>query len=187
MTCSNYLVVSLPLFASACVGACACLCLFSCVWEQYCLEIYNPTGQKIKACKTENGGRVVEGKHQSYRMSATTAEERDDWIDSIRTCVTKDFFHDLVEVRKRKVINNNHTLVDWDMGHHGKLPSGASEIPCCSPSLKKVMKGQYCGVLFNSGTCIFAYFKHRGKLEWIECSLSFCQILMYLALPNSSQ
>ncbi|KAM6957221.1 cytohesin-3 [Aplochiton taeniatus] len=88
--------------------------------KQYCLEIYNPTGQKIKGCKTENGGRVVEGKHQSYRMSATTAEERDAWIDSIRTCITKDAFHDLVAVRKRKVINNIHTSVDRDRGHHGK-------------------------------------------------------------------
>ncbi|XP_064842756.1 cytohesin-3-like isoform X2 [Oncorhynchus masou masou] len=75
--------------------------------KQYCLEIYNPRGQKIKACKTENGGRVVEGKHQSYRMSAATADERDDWIGSIRASITKDSFYDLVSLRKRKVINNN--------------------------------------------------------------------------------
>lgn len=59
------------------------MCVLLC--EQYCLEIYNPRGQKIKACKTENRGRVVEGKHQSYRMSAATADERDDWIGSIRS------------------------------------------------------------------------------------------------------
>uniref|UniRef100_A0AAY5K1C9 Cytohesin 4a n=1 Tax=Esox lucius TaxID=8010 RepID=A0AAY5K1C9_ESOLU len=53
--------------------------------KQYCLEIYNPRGQKIKACKTKNGGKVVEGKHQSYRISAATAEERDEWIRSIRS------------------------------------------------------------------------------------------------------
>ncbi|KAL2086886.1 hypothetical protein ACEWY4_017945 [Coilia grayii] len=75
--------------------------------KPYCLELYNPNskGQKIKACKTETDGRVVEGKHQSYMISAATAEERDDWIESIRASITKDPFYDLVSVRKRKVIN----------------------------------------------------------------------------------
>ncbi|XP_029914223.1 cytohesin-2-like [Myripristis murdjan] len=74
--------------------------------KQYCLEIYNPKGQKIKACKTENKGKVVEGKHQSYKLSAANAEERDNWIDAIRASVTKDPFYDLVSLRKRKVISN---------------------------------------------------------------------------------
>ncbi|XP_048869541.1 cytohesin-3-like [Brienomyrus brachyistius] len=76
--------------------------------KPYCLELYNPNsrGQKIKACKTETDGRVVEGKHQSYMISAATAEERDDWIESIRASITKDPFYDLVTVRKRKIINN---------------------------------------------------------------------------------
>ncbi|KAL4647806.1 cytohesin-3-like [Arapaima gigas] len=79
-----------------------------CPRKPYCLELYNPNskGQKIKACKTETDGRVVEGKHQSYMISAATAEERDDWIESIRASITKDPFYDLVTVRKRKVINN---------------------------------------------------------------------------------
>lgn len=61
-----------------------CMCL------QYCLELYNPNskGQKIKACKTETDGRVVEGKHQSYMICASTAEERDDWIEAIRSHTT---------------------------------------------------------------------------------------------------
>ncbi|KAK2833023.1 hypothetical protein Q5P01_016912 [Channa striata] len=71
-----------------------------------CLELYNPKGQKIKACKTENKGRVVQGKHQSYKLSAATAEERDNWIDAIRKSITKDPFYDLVTLRKRKVIGN---------------------------------------------------------------------------------
>ena len=52
---------------------------------KYCLEIYNPEGQKIKACKTETRGRVVEGKHQSYRMRAASAGDRDHWIQAIRS------------------------------------------------------------------------------------------------------
>ncbi|XP_040927878.1 cytohesin-4-like isoform X2 [Betta splendens] len=75
-----------------------------------CLELYNPKGQKIKACKTENKGRVVQGKHQSYRLNAATAEERDNWIDAIRASITKDPFYDLVTQRKRKVISNNSSL-----------------------------------------------------------------------------
>ncbi|KAJ8283610.1 hypothetical protein COCON_G00024600 [Conger conger] len=76
--------------------------------KQYCLELYNPNskGQKIKACKTETDGRVVEGKHQSYMISAATAEDRDNWIQSIRASITKDPFYDLVVVRKKKVINS---------------------------------------------------------------------------------
>lgn len=53
---------------------------------QFCLELYNPScrGQKIKACKTDGEGRVVEGRHDSYRISASSAEERDQWIEAIR-------------------------------------------------------------------------------------------------------
>ncbi|KAK1878080.1 Cytohesin-3 [Dissostichus eleginoides] len=74
--------------------------------KQYCLELYNPKGQKIKACKTENKGRVVQGKHQSYKLRAAGPEERDAWMDAIRTCITKDPFYDLVSLRKRKVTGN---------------------------------------------------------------------------------
>ncbi|KAL3053282.1 hypothetical protein OYC64_005757 [Pagothenia borchgrevinki] len=74
--------------------------------KQYCLELYNPKGQKIKACKTENKGKVVQGKHQSYKLRAAGPEERDAWMDAIRTCITKDPFYDLVSLRKRKVTGN---------------------------------------------------------------------------------
>ncbi|XP_058496677.1 cytohesin 4b [Solea solea] len=75
--------------------------------KPYCLELYSPNsrGQKIKACKTETNGRVVEGKHQSYTICAASAEERDSWIEAIRASITKDPFYDLVSVRKKKVIN----------------------------------------------------------------------------------
>uniref|UniRef100_A0A3P9PAK3 Cytohesin 4a n=1 Tax=Poecilia reticulata TaxID=8081 RepID=A0A3P9PAK3_POERE len=74
--------------------------------KPFCLELYSPKGQKVKACKTENRGRVVEGKHQFYRLNAASEEERDDWISAIRTSITKDPFYDLVSMRKRKVIRN---------------------------------------------------------------------------------
>ncbi|XP_068178507.1 cytohesin 4b isoform X2 [Antennarius striatus] len=75
--------------------------------KPYCLELYNPNspGRKIKACKTETDGRVVQGKHQSYTICAANAEERDMWIKAVRASITKDPFYDLVSVRKKKVIN----------------------------------------------------------------------------------
>ncbi|TRY58462.1 hypothetical protein DNTS_002076 [Danionella cerebrum] len=76
--------------------------------KAFCLELFNPNtpGQKIKACKTDTDGRVVEGKHQSYTISANTAEERDQWIESIRASITKDPFYDLISIRKKKIIEN---------------------------------------------------------------------------------
>ncbi|XP_049576605.1 cytohesin 4b isoform X1 [Syngnathus scovelli] len=78
--------------------------------KPYCLELYNPNsrGQKIKACKTETDGRVVEGKHQSYAICAASAGERDSWIHAIRASITRDPFYDLVSQRKKKLIKQNH-------------------------------------------------------------------------------
>lgn len=54
--------------------------------QQNCFELYIPNnrGQLIKACKTEADGRVVEGNHMVYRISAPTPEEKDEWIHSIK-------------------------------------------------------------------------------------------------------
>lgn len=54
--------------------------------SQNCFELYIPDhkDQVIKACKTEADGRVVVGNHTVYRISAPTAEEKDEWMNSIR-------------------------------------------------------------------------------------------------------
>ncbi|XP_061882465.1 cytohesin-4-like isoform X2 [Entelurus aequoreus] len=82
--------------------------------KPFCLELYQPNsrGQKIKACKTETDGRVVEGKHQSYAICAASAEERDSWIAAIRASMTKDPFYDLVSQRKKKLIKQNQNQQD---------------------------------------------------------------------------
>ncbi|XP_074864731.1 cytohesin-4 isoform X1 [Carettochelys insculpta] len=74
-----------------------------------CFELFNPKckGQKIKACKTDGDGKVVEGKHQSYKISAATPEERDLWIEAIQTSITQDPFYDLVSARKKKIASKN--------------------------------------------------------------------------------
>ncbi|XP_061438779.1 cytohesin-4 isoform X2 [Rhineura floridana] len=75
--------------------------------KRNCFELFNANckGQKIKACKTDGDGKVVEGKHQSYKISAASPEERDLWIDAIRTSITQDPFYDLVAARKKKIAN----------------------------------------------------------------------------------
>lgn len=62
------------------------LIYFSISTFQNCFELYNPShkGQVIKACKTEADGRVVEGNHVVYRISAPTPEEKEEWIKSIK-------------------------------------------------------------------------------------------------------
>ncbi|XP_044535617.1 cytohesin-4 isoform X1 [Gracilinanus agilis] len=73
--------------------------------KPHCLELYNPNckGQKIKACKTDGDGKVVEGKHQSYRISASSPEERDEWIKAIRASITRVPFYDLLSAKKKKI------------------------------------------------------------------------------------
>uniref|UniRef100_A0A671XA46 Cytohesin 1b n=1 Tax=Sparus aurata TaxID=8175 RepID=A0A671XA46_SPAAU len=70
-----------------------------------CFELYIPDhkDQVIKACKTEADGRVVEGNHTFYRISAPTAEEKDEWISSIKAAISKDPFYEMLAARKKKV------------------------------------------------------------------------------------
>ncbi|KAK3529021.1 hypothetical protein QTP70_014418 [Hemibagrus guttatus] len=70
-----------------------------------CFELYNPShkGQVIKACKTEADGRVVEGNHVVYRISAPTPEEKEEWIKSIRASISRDPFYEMLASRKRRV------------------------------------------------------------------------------------
>ncbi|XP_067830644.1 cytohesin-3-like isoform X2 [Heptranchias perlo] len=73
-----------------------------------CFDLYCPNskGHTIKACKTDADGRVVEGNHQFYRISAPSREERDEWIKSIRASITRDPFYDMVAARKKKLTDN---------------------------------------------------------------------------------
>ncbi|NXP67576.1 CYH3 protein, partial [Chloropsis cyanopogon] len=72
-----------------------------------CFELYNPShkGQVIKACKTEADGRVVEGNHVVYRISAPTPEEKEEWIKSIKASISRDPFYDMLATRKRRIAN----------------------------------------------------------------------------------
>ena len=74
--------------------------------KQHCFELFSANNEVIKACKTDSEGKVVEGKktlseksisqkyqiyiffntgkHSVYRMSASTEEEKDEWIKCIQ-------------------------------------------------------------------------------------------------------
>nr|BAB13511.1 cytohesin-1 [Mus musculus] len=70
-----------------------------------CFELYIPDNkdQVIKACKTEADGRVVEGNHTVYRISAPTPEEKEDWIKCIKAAISRDPFYEMLAARKKKV------------------------------------------------------------------------------------
>lgn len=52
--------------------------------KQHCFELFCSGNEVIKACKTDSDGKVVEGKHTVYRMSASTEDEKEDWIKCIK-------------------------------------------------------------------------------------------------------
>ncbi|XP_041715041.1 cytohesin-1 isoform X4 [Coregonus clupeaformis] len=70
-----------------------------------CFELFIPDhkDQVIKACKTEADGRVVQGNHTFYRISAPTAEEKEEWIISIKKAISRDPFYEMLAARKKKV------------------------------------------------------------------------------------
>lgn len=67
-----------------------------------CFEIHSNGNDFIKACKTDSDGKVVEGKHMVYKMSAASADDREEWIRSIRASVSDNPFYDLLAARRRK-------------------------------------------------------------------------------------
>jgi len=71
--------------------------------KQHCFELFCDGNEVIKACKTDSEGKVVEGKHTVYRMSASTEEEKDDWIKCIQQSISHNPFYDMLAVRKKKV------------------------------------------------------------------------------------
>ena len=58
--------------------------------------------QVIKACKTDSEGKVVEGKHHVYRMSASRVEEKDEWMKCIRASISENPFYDMLAARRKK-------------------------------------------------------------------------------------
>ncbi|XP_019641930.1 PREDICTED: cytohesin-1-like [Branchiostoma belcheri] len=70
-----------------------------------CFELYPSEANSkavIKACKTDSEGKVVEGRHLTYRLSAATQDEKQEWIEAIKRSISKDPFYDMLAARKKK-------------------------------------------------------------------------------------
>ncbi|KAJ1526766.1 hypothetical protein ONE63_008341 [Megalurothrips usitatus] len=75
--------------------------------KPHCFELYATGSEFIKACKTDSEGKVVEGKHTVYRMSAATTEEKEEWIKCLRQSISHNPFYDMLSARKKKAQKNN--------------------------------------------------------------------------------
>lgn len=67
-------------------------------------ELYSALGpsEVIKACKTDSDGKVNEGRHTYYRMAASTREEMQQWVKSVRQSISVSPFYDMVAARKKR-------------------------------------------------------------------------------------
>ncbi|XP_074599146.1 cytohesin steppke [Brevipalpus obovatus] len=67
-------------------------------------ELYSSSGSNdvIKACKTDGEGRVMEGRHTVYRMSAATKEEKDLWVKCIKQTISHNPYFDMLTARRKK-------------------------------------------------------------------------------------
>lgn len=74
--------------------------------KQFCFEIYSTTNDKIKACKHDSEGKVIEGKHTVYRMASTSGEEKNEWIKCIRDCISENPLFNSTTNSKRKFVAN---------------------------------------------------------------------------------
>ncbi|KAG1655914.1 Cytohesin-1 [Nymphon striatum] len=70
--------------------------------KPHCFELYASGSDVIKACKTDSEGKVVEGKHNVYRMSAATHEEKEEWIRCLSRGISHNPFYDMLSARKKK-------------------------------------------------------------------------------------
>lgn len=71
--------------------------------KSHCFELYATDNRDvIKAAKMDADGRVVEGRHLTYRMSAGTAEEKEEWMKAVRASISRDPFYEMLSTRKKK-------------------------------------------------------------------------------------
>uniref|UniRef100_A0A915BAE6 Cytohesin-1 n=3 Tax=Ascarididae TaxID=6250 RepID=A0A915BAE6_PARUN len=73
----------------------------------HCFEIYSDSTEVIKACKTEPDGRVVVGRHTSYKMCAFSADEMNQWINAIERSINYDPFYQMLQLKKMKLKAKN--------------------------------------------------------------------------------
>ncbi|XP_016989955.1 cytohesin-1 isoform X1 [Drosophila rhopaloa] len=76
--------------------------------KPHCFELFATGGADIiKACKTDSEGKVVEGKHTVYRMSAATEEDQQEWIKRLTQSISDNPFHNILVQRKKKALSKS--------------------------------------------------------------------------------
>ncbi|BFF93155.1 cytohesin-1 [Drosophila madeirensis] len=76
--------------------------------KPHCFELFACGGADIiKACKTDSEGKVVEGKHTVYRMSAATEEDQQEWIKRLTQSISHNPFYDILVQRKKKALSKS--------------------------------------------------------------------------------
>lgn len=73
--------------------------------KPYCFELYSANNTTIKACKTDHEGKVIEGKHNVYRICASSDDEKNEWIKCLRGSISDNPFYDMLAIRRRKALN----------------------------------------------------------------------------------
>ncbi|XP_025097463.1 cytohesin-1-like isoform X2 [Pomacea canaliculata] len=75
--------------------------------RQNCFELFSVAGNEvIKACKVDSDGKVVEGRHNVYRMSAASPEEKDEWIRCVKASINDNPFYDMLAARRKNATGN---------------------------------------------------------------------------------
>jgi len=79
-----------------------------------CFEIFLPTdavSDSIKRAKPDSEGKLFEAnKHMSYRFSAPTPSEKDQWISFIRKSISNDPYYDIIAARKKSLIDREKKI-----------------------------------------------------------------------------
>lgn len=90
--------------------------------KKFCFELYpaNADIDKIKACKTTADGKLIEGRHKVYRISATSWEDRLEWMKVIRASIAQNPFLDFLVERKKSIKAQNHK---WNGSHRTSFRS----------------------------------------------------------------
>ncbi|CAH1794414.1 unnamed protein product [Owenia fusiformis] len=75
--------------------------------KQHCFELYSTTNEIIKACKTDTDGKVIEGHHMVYRMSAATYDDKQDWVKCIKASISEHPFYHMLATRRKKATHHS--------------------------------------------------------------------------------
>ena len=81
--------------------------------KRFLFEVYSEKNATVKGCKKDSKGAVVQGNHKTYRMSASSEENREMWVESITGSIREHPFYDIVSAKKlalsRKSLKHNLT------------------------------------------------------------------------------